>query len=125
MELKNQIKIAHFLGIEPVTGVNIINNILKIVNSIFQLKRLRLSEILQGYSSQESSTCIFLELESSMSSIVSKILITSQMKTLIRSALEEESISTKTETTRLRTLNFGFPFQIKEMFQTLCCCTQE
>ena len=31
MELKNQIKIAHFLGIEPVTGVNIINNILKIV----------------------------------------------------------------------------------------------
>jgi hypothetical protein len=34
MDIKNLLKIAHFLGIEPVTGVNILNNILK----IFKLK---------------------------------------------------------------------------------------
>lgn len=31
MDIRNLLKIAHFLGIEPVTGVNIINNILKII----------------------------------------------------------------------------------------------
>jgi len=31
MEISKLLKVAHFLGIEPVTGVNIINNILKIV----------------------------------------------------------------------------------------------
>jgi hypothetical protein len=30
MDIKNLIKIANFLGIQPVTGVNILNNILKI-----------------------------------------------------------------------------------------------
>jgi len=30
MDIRNLLKTAHFLGIQPVTGVNILNNILKI-----------------------------------------------------------------------------------------------